>query len=224
MHLTMSPGQLLRRVLLASVGLAVYAFGNYLTIKANIGQSPWNVFTLGLTNYLPVTYGQMSIIVSFFVVATDLLLREPIGVGTLLDAVLVGAFYDLYDSWNLVPVIENFWFGLPLMLVGLAVLAYSEYLYMSACLGCGPRDALMVGVGKRLRRLPIGMVSILISLVVCAIGWALGGSVGFGTVLFLVCNGLVMQAVFRLIRFEPRSLTHVGLHQMLTRKKPVENP
>ncbi len=218
MHLTIPLPKLLRRVLLASVGLAIYAFGNYLTIKADIGQSPWNVFTLGLTNYIPVTYGQMSIIVSFLVVATDLLLREPIGVGTLLDAVLVGAFYDLYDSWNLVPVIENFWLGLVVMVAGLVVLSYSEYLYMSACLGCGPRDALMVGVGKRLKRLPIGMVSIVISLVVCAAGWLLGGSVGLGTLIFLVCNGLVMQAVFRLIHFEPRDLKHVGLHQMLTRK------
>ena len=90
-------------------------------------------------------------------------MREPIGIGTILDAVLVGVFYDIYDSWNLIPVIENFWVGFLVMIAGLVVLDISEAIYMKAALGCGPRDALMVGVGKRLRKLPIGMVSILIS-------------------------------------------------------------
>ena len=218
-RMTIPLPELIKKMLLCSFGLAVFAFGNYMTIKANIGQSPWNVFNLGLTNFLPVTYGQISIIVSILVVVTDLFLREKIGVGTILDAILVGLFYDIYDAWGLLPEIENFWVGMLVMVAGLVVLAFSEFLYMSACLGCGPRDALMVGVGKRLRKLPIGMVSIVISLVVLTIGWILGGSVGLGTVIFMVCNGLVMQAVFRLIHFEPRNLTHVGLHQMLTFEK-----
>ena len=222
MHFTPSLARLLRdrgvRCLLASFGLTIYGFGTYLQIQANMGLSPWNALSQGLADQMGWTFGNASILISLLVIAVDLLLREPIGVGTLLDAVLVGAFYDLYDSWGILPVLENFWLGLAVMVAGLAVLAYSEYMYKSACLGCGPRDALMVGVGKRLKRLPIGMVSIVISLAVCGVGWLLGGSVGVGTLIFLVCNGLVMQAVFRLIRFEPRDLTHVGLHQMLTRK------
>lgn len=216
MRLTIPPAALLRRSLLASAGLAVFALGNFLTVKANIGQAPWNVFNLGLTNHLPLTYGQVSIIVSFLVVAADLLLREPIGLGTLLDAVLVGAFFDLYDALGLLPDITVWWAGALAMLAGMALMAWSQYLYMSACLGCGPRDALLVGLGKRLRRVPIGGVSILISAAVCFLGWLLGGQVGAGTVLFLVGNGLVMQAVFHLIRFEPRDLTHVGLHQLIS--------
>lgn len=217
MHLTIPLPALLRRMLLASAGLAVFALGNFLTVKANIGQAPWNVFNLGLTNYLPMSYGQVTILVSFLVIATDLLLREPIGLGTLLDAVLVGTFFDLYDALNLLPELTSWWAGGLAMLIGMVLMAWSQYLYMSACLGCGPRDALLVGLGKRLRRLPIGGVSILIAGTVCFLGWLMGGQVGVGTVLFLVGNGLVMQAVFDLIRFEPRNLTHIGLHQLFAR-------
>ena len=128
---------------------------------------------------------------------------------------LVGIFHDWFDSMNLVPTIHNPVLGLGILLLGMVILAYSQSLYMSACLGCGPRDALLVGLGKKLRKLPIGLVSILLSAVVCGVGFLLGGSVGLGTVLFLVCNGVVMQLVFRVIRFEPRNLTHMGLHQML---------
>ena len=77
----------------------------------------------------------------------------------------------------------------------------------------------MVGIGKHLRRMPIGLVSILLTGTVCGLGWLMGGGVGFGTVLFLLCNGAVMQLVFSLIRFEPRNLTHMGLHQMVEFKK-----
>ena len=219
MRLTTSPIDLLRRTALATAGLFVFAIGNYLTVQANIGQAPWNAFQLGLTNYLPMTYGQVSILVAFLVVAIDLLIREPIGLGTILDALLVGIFHDWFDSMNLVPTIHNPVLGLGVLLLGMVILAYSQSLYMSACLGCGPRDALLVGLGKKLRKLPIGLVSILLSAVVCGVGFLLGGSVGLGTVLFLVCNGVVMQLVFRVIRFEPRNLTHMGLHQMVTFKK-----
>ena len=160
-----------------------------------------------------------TILVAFIVVAIDLLIREPIGLGTILDALLVGIFHDMFDAIGLVPTIHNPLIGVPVMLVGMVVMSYSQYLYMSACLGCGPRDALLVGLGKKLRRLPIGLVSILLTAVVTCVGFLLGGSVGIGTVLFLLCSGAVMQLVFSLIRFEPRNLTHMGLHQMLDFRK-----
>jgi len=217
--MTIPLGELIKKTVVCSVGLALFAFGNYMTIKANIGQSPWNVFNLGLMNFIPMTYGQISVLVSALVVISDILLKEHIGVGTILDAILVGVFYDVYDAWGLIPVIENFWVGMLVMVGGLVVLDLSEAMYMSAGLGCGPRDALLVGVGKRLRKVPIGGVSIIISLVVLSIGWVLGGSVGFGTLIFMFCGGIVMQVVFKIIRFEPRDVTHVALHQMLTFEK-----
>jgi len=219
MRLTTSPIDLLRRTALATAGLFVFAIGNYLTVQANVGQAPWNVFQLGLTNYLPMTYGQVSILVAFIVVAIDLLIREPIGLGTILDALLVGIFHDMFDAINLVPTIHNPILGVPVMLAGMVILAYSQYLYMSARFGCGPRDALLVGLGKRLRRMPIGLVSILLTAAVTCVGFLMGGSVGIGTVLFLLCNGAVMQLVFNLIHFEPRNLTHMGLHEMISLKK-----
>jgi len=217
MRLTIPLPELLRRALLASVGLAVFALGNFLTVKANVGQAPWNVFNLGLTKHLPMTYGQVSIFVSFLVIAADLLLREPIGLGTLLDAVLVGLFFDLYDATGLMPEIHSWWIGALVIVAGMTLEAWSQSLYMSAAIGCGPRDALLVGLGKRLRRIPIGGVSIMISGTVCFLGWLMGGQVGLGTVAFLVGNGVVMQVVFQLIHFDPRGITHVGLHQLVAK-------
>lgn len=219
MRLTIPLPQLLRRLAMAFVGQLLFSFGNFLTVKANIGQAPWNAFQLGLGNALSMTYGQATILVAFTAVVIDLLLREPIGLGTLMSALMVGGFYDFFDSLGIFPVIETFWLGLIVMLLGMAVMAWAQSIQMSACLGCGPRDAMMVGIGKHLRRIPIGLVSILLTGTVCGLGALMGGGVGFGTVLFLLCNGAVMQLVFHLIRFEPRDLVHLGLHQMLISDK-----
>ena len=219
MRLSLPVSQLLHRILVALVGQFFFSFGNFLIVKANIGQAPWNAFQMGLTNYLPLTYGQATILVAVTVVALDLLLREPIGLGTVFSTLMVGGFYDIFDSFGIIPFIENFALGFVVMILGMVVMAWAQSVQMSACLGCGPRDALMVALGKRLRKVPIGLVSILLTGFVCVAGWLMGGGIGIGTVLYLVCNGAVMQTVFHFLHFEPRDLKHMGLHELFVFSK-----
>jgi len=216
MRLTVPAETLLRRTLRAALGVAIFAVGNYFTVKANIGQAPWNVLCMGLSLHLPLSYGGATVLISLTVVLTDLLLGEPIGITMLLDTMIVGPLFDLLDAIPLLPMLQNPWAGLALMTFGMVLLSCGQLVYMPACLGCGPRAALTVGTGKRLRRLPIGVVEILIQCTACLTGWLLGGGVGLGTLWFAVGNGLVMQAVFRIARFEPRTLTHQGIRQLVS--------
>ena len=64
---------------------------------------------------------------------------------------------------------------------------------MWAGLGCGPRDTLLVGLAKHLRRIPIGAVSIVLLTLVTAVGYLLGGPVGIGTLICAFCFGPVIQ-------------------------------
>lgn len=219
MVLTVSPRDLGRRVLRTALGMTVFAFGNYLTVQANIGQAPWNVLCLGLTNYLPLTYGVSTMLISILIVVTDVLLGEPIGIATVLDAAMVGPLLDVFLYLDLVPTLSSVWLGLGAMTAGMVLMALGQLVYMPARFSCGPRAALTVGVGKRLRRLPIGAVEIMIQSGACFAGWLLGGSVGIGTLWFALGNGFVMQSVFHLARFEPRNLTHQGIHQLVSWKQ-----
>ena len=193
MHLTIPPRELLRRFLRTALGMVIFAFGNYLTVQANIGQAPWNVLCQGISLHLPLSYGVSTMLVSVMIVVTDVLLGEPIGLATLMDAAMVGPLLDLFLYLDLVPVMENVWVGFVLMTVGMAFLALGQLVYMPAQFSCGPRAALTVGVGKRLRQLPIGAVEILIQTAACAVGWLIGGSVGLGTLWFALGNGFVMR-------------------------------
>ena len=73
---------------------------------------------------------------------------------------------------------------------------------------CGPRDSLLVGLGKRMPKVPIGIVEIILWAAVLLMGYLLGGPVGIGTLISTFGAGLVMQLVYNIIRFEPRDLRH----------------
>ncbi len=195
----------------AAVGLFIFAFGVYLTIQANIGANPWDIFGLGLARTLGVKFGTATVAVSFAVLAADLLLREHIGIGTVLDAILVGKAVDLFNRLGLVPPQESLLTGVPIMLAGLAVEAFAQFLYMRAALGCGPRDTLLVGLARRLPKVPLGFISIFILAAVTLAGWLLGGPVGVGTIIAAALCGPIMQLVFRLLRFDAKAVKHQGL-------------
>ena len=94
------------------------------------------------------------------------------------------------------------------MLIGFVFMALGMWIYMRAQQGYGPRDSLLVGLGKRLPKIPIGVVEILLWAVVLLCGWLLGGPVGIGTLISTFGAGAVMQLVYNLIRFDPRTLRH----------------
>lgn len=195
-------------MLLAAFSLFVNGFGVYLTIQANIGAAPWDVLNLGLSKSLGILYGTASIAVSCTILLIDILLREPIGIAMFIDAVVVGKSVDFFNWIHAVPPCNSLITGIPFLLAGLVILAYTQYTYMLSSLGCGPRDTLLVGLAKRVKRIPIGLVSISLLSFATLIGWILGGPVGVGTLVCAFGTGPIMQLAFATVRFDPTSVRH----------------
>ncbi len=200
--------RLLKEWLRIVIGLFVFSFGVHLTIFANIGLAPWDCLGMGISYHTPLNYGLSMTMVALIVLGIDLLLKERIGYGTIIDALLTGNFVQLFNSLNPLPLNTDLWRGVLIMLTGFVFMALGMAIYMKSEQGCGPRDALLVGLGKRLPRIPIGIVEVMLWAVVLFIGWLLKGPVGIGTLISTFGAGIVMQAVYSLIRFEPRDLTH----------------
>lgn len=192
----------------AAFGLFFFGFGVYLTIQANIGVGPWDALNLGVAETLHIQYGTASIALSLMILLIDLLLRGRIGVGMILDALIVGKTVDLFNWLAPVQKMSGWFSGLLLMLAGLIVEGFSLYLYMRTALGCGPRDTLLVQLKKLLPKIPIGLISIVILAVVTLIGWKLGGPVNFGTLVCALLTGPIMQAAFRTVRFKAEDVEH----------------
>ena len=190
------------------LGLLVFAFGVHLTIFANIGLAPWDCLGMGISYHTPLNYGLSMTAMAVTILLIDLCLRERIGYGTIIDALLTGNFVQMYNDLNPLPLNTSLWLGIILMLLGFVFMALGMWIYMKAAHGCGPRDALLVGLGKRMPKLPIGVVEILLWAAVTLVGWLLGGPVGIGTLLATFGAGAVMQLVYNVIHFEPRDIVH----------------
>lgn len=208
-------GAILLNSLIASVSLFVNGFGIYLTIRANIGAAPWDVLNLGLSKSLGILYGNASIAVSLTILLMDILLREPIGVAMFLDAVIVGKSVDFFNRFAPLQPCRSPLTAIPMMLAGLVIIAYTQYAYMASALGCGPRDTLLVGLAKRVKRIPIGAVSIALLGSATFIGWLLGGPVGIGTIICAFGSGPIMQLAFRSVRFDATGIRHQPLNETL---------
>ena len=194
-----------------AAGLLVFAFGVHLTIFANIGLAPWDCLGMGIAKHTPLNYGLSMTCMAVVIVMIDLLLGERIGFGTIIDALLTGNFVQMFNDLNPLPLNTNLFAGIGIMLAGVVFMALGMWIYMKGGQGCGPRDALLVGLGKRVPKLPIGLVEILLWAVVLLVGWLLGGPVGIGTLISTFGAGLVMQLVYQAVRFEPREIEHHDL-------------
>lgn len=202
---------ILRNIVLATISLFINGFGVYLTIQANIGAGPWDVFNLGLSRTFGILYGTASIIVSYSILGIDILMKEPIGIAMFIDAFVVGKSVDLFNKINLVPECKSISAGIVMMVIGLVIMAYTQYTYMSAALGCGLRDTLLVALSKRMAKVPIGIISIGLLSFATFIGWRLGGPVGIGTLMCAFVTGPIMQLVFKAVHFNATSVHHQHL-------------
>ena len=207
-----------------ALGLLVFSFGVHLTIFANIGLAPWDCLGMGIAAHTPLNYGLCMTLIALLVLGIDLLLRERIGCGTVIDALLTGNFVQMYSDLNPFPLNSSLWLGIILMLVGFVFMALGMWVYMRAQQGCGPRDSLLVGLGKRFPKIPIGLVEILLWAAVLLAGWLLGGPVGIGTLISTFGAGAVMQLVYSLIRFDPRTLKHRSFAETLRVLLGTEKP
>ena len=178
------------------VGLVLYGIGIGLMLQSGLGVPPWDVLHQGLATRLGLTVGVWSIIVSGVVLFGWLPLREPYGVGTILNAVLIGVVIDL--SVLVIPRPEPLVTRVVLLTAGILMIGFASGLYIGANLGPGPRDGLMTGIARR--GPSIRLTRTVIEVAVLASGWLLGGTFGIGTVAFALFIGPTVQ--FFLPRWE----------------------
>nr|WP_312576910.1 hypothetical protein [Sedimentibacter sp.] len=210
-------------------GLFIYSLGLVLSINANIGLAPWDAFSIGVSLVSGISYGKVSIITGIFILfIVVIFLKEKIGLGTILNTILIGAFVDMLQSLNVIPYMTNFFLGILMLLTGQLVVSIASYFYISTGLGCGPRDSLMVGLSKKFSNVPIGAIRGGIEGTVLIIGWILGAKVGLGTVIAVFGMGFIIQTTFKLFHFDVKSVIHESILQTIVSfktsfKKSVEN-
>lgn len=183
-------GHLPRRLIQLYVGLVLYGASMGLMIQGNLGLDPWDVLHSGIIKHLPLSFGTVVILMSFLVLLAWIPLRQWPGLGTVSNAIVIGLATDL--TLSTVDRPDALWVRILFMLAGVVVNALAGALYIGAQFGPGPRDGLMTGLVRR-TGLSIRLVRTTIEIAVIAIGFALGGVVGIGTVLYALSIGPLLH-------------------------------
>ncbi|WFP17367.1 YczE/YyaS/YitT family protein [Citricoccus muralis] len=191
----------LRRVVQLLVGLFFYGVGLAMLVRSMLGAAPWDVLTLGVSNHVPLSFGMVIILVSVVVLLCWIPLRERPGLGTVLNALLVGPAADF--ALLMIPEVSALWVRVLLMIAGVTMVGLATGLYIGARFGPGPRDGLMTGL-HRVTGKPIWVVRTGLEIIVVTLGWLLGGVFGIGTVVFALAIGPLCQFFIPLFDVEPR--------------------
>jgi uncharacterized membrane protein YczE len=179
-----------RRVRRLLTGLVAMGGGIGLMAEAGLGLGPWDVLHQGLALRTGLSLGSLNIAVGVGVLLLWLPLRQRPGIGTVLNVLVIGLVVDL--TLALLPEAEHLAVRVPAMLAGVVLMGVGSGLYIGAGLGPGPRDGLMTGVAARGHS--VRSVRTALEVTVLVLGWALGGTVGVGTVVLALAIGPLVQA------------------------------
>lgn len=206
------------RFLRLNLGLLLYGLGIIITMKANIGYAPWEVLHSGISQTFGISIGLVNTGVGTLIVLIVFLMGEKIGIGTIFNMFMIGLFMDLILFLDFIPTIQNWWFGLVMLVLGLFTIAFGTYFYISSAFGAGPRDSLMVAVTRK-TGWPIGLCRAVLEVSVVIIGYFLGGMVGIGTLISAFTIGACIQITFKITAFDPTKIEHETFGIMIANLK-----
>lgn len=187
--------RLTRRFSQLLLGLFLYGVGIAFILRGEIGSAPWDVLSQGIATHVPMTFGTITVLTSVVVLILWIPLRQRYGIGTVLNALLVGPSADI--GLLVIPPNQALWLRIIFFTLGLLVLAMATGLYIGAHFGPGPRDGLMTGLHRVTGR-PIWLVRTALEVTVVLLGWLLGGVAGVGTLIFAVLVGPLCQYFMRI--------------------------
>ncbi len=194
----------LKRIPILFIGFIFLSFGIVLTKRSDLGMDAWGIFHQGLSVRFDISFGLVVLYFGLFVlVLSVLLLKTKIGIGTILNVMIVGLMIDFVD--NLFKYIPSTTLEKTIVLViGLVTLSFGRSLYISARLGAGPRDGVFVGL-SRITKIDVKYVKPAIEFAVLIIGVLLGGTIGFGTIFLIIVSGYLVQYFFKVMHFDPKA-------------------
>ena len=179
------------------LGLIFFGFGEGLLIVSGVGASPWNVLHQGVAMNIGLSIGTIAFLVSFLVLLLWFFFEQKIGIGTIVNFIIIAIMIDLTIYYINKP--NEFYFQLLMVFAGILLVGFGSAMYLIANLGAGPRDGLMTGLQKKTNA-PIALVRTSIEIVVVLFGWSLGGIVGIGTLFYALCIGPVVALCLQIFK------------------------
>lgn len=205
---------MMRRLVRLYAGLLLYGLSMAMMVRSDLGLNPWDVFHQGVGDRTPLSFGTVVIITGAVVLMFWIPLRQRPGIGTISNMIVIGLAADV-GLW-LIPTLESLPIRGVLLLSGIFLNGVATSVYIGVGFGPGPRDGLMTGLAAR-TGWSIRTVRTGIEVTVLALGWALGGTVGIGTVLYAIAIGAIVHMTL------PFFTTHSDERAAKSRTPPIDD-
>ena len=183
-----------RRLLQLYLGLVAYGVSMVLMLQSQLGLMPWDVLHQGIALQGDWTMGRVAVATSFAVLLAWIPIRQKPGLGTISNAIVIGLVFDAVNG-----LLGDALSGLSLasrtglLIAGIVLNALATAAYIGAHFGPGPRDGLMTGLVRR-SGWSVRLVRTLIEGGVLVSGYLLGGTLGLGTIAYMLAIGPLIQA------------------------------
>jgi uncharacterized membrane protein YczE len=197
-------GGIVLRVLSLVVGLFLFAVGIVAMLQSELGLPPYDVLNQGISAHTPLSFGAANVAVALCVLALAWQLGARVGPGTVANAVLIGLFVDVLLRADALGGLseEPLAVRVAFMCGGVLLGGLGTGFYIGAGMGAGPRDSLMLVLAAR-SGVRIGIVRAGIEIAVTVVGFALGGTVGIGTLAFAFGIGPAVELSFWALERSP---------------------
>lgn len=205
-HLLPVRSPVVRRLIQLMPGLVLFGVGLALAIEADLGTNPWTVFHTGAAPRLGISVGSMVIVTGLILLLGFLPFREPLGLGTILNVLVIGPVVDI--TLALVPDLTGMLARVLALGAAPICIGLASGLYIGAGLGPGPRDGLMTALERR--GLSVSVARTIVELTALTAGFLLGGKVGIGTLYMALTVGWWVQVFLKRLRIEDADQATVG--------------
>ena len=189
------------------LGLFLFGLGIVMTIKSDLGTMPWDAFHLGVANYMPLTFGEVSQLTGAIIILLSFTMGIKPGWGSIANMYFIGFFADRIMLGDWIPIPNHWFFQLAMLLAGVWVVGWGSFFYMSAAFGTGPRDSFMVGAITK-TGWPVWKMRTIIETTVATIGYLLGGPVGIGSIIIAFTLGPAVQSAFAITGKRVQDIRH----------------
>jgi uncharacterized membrane protein YczE len=210
--------ELLKKMPSLMFGLLLYSIGILCTLYSKLGMSPWDVLHMGIVYHSSLTLGQVSELAGLLILIACYFIGVVPGLGSVFNMIFIGLFIDIIEKFKFFSTPDSLLGQILLLILGIFIIGWATFFYLRVNLGAGPRDGLMEGLVKKLKK-PVWMIRGIIEITVLIVGYFLGGPAGVGTIILAGCIGFSVQLAFKLGKYDSQSTNHMNLIDLYNRLK-----
>ncbi|MYL42963.1 YczE/YyaS/YitT family protein [Virgibacillus salexigens] len=208
------------RWLVFFLGLMLFSLGISISIQVQyLGIHPWDVLNVALYEKFGLSIGTWAILISILLIIISWFLdKRYIKLGTFLNAVLIGAFVDIYLFLDFLPKATHSWIDYLIIIIGIVIMGLGGGIYNAAGVGSGPRDGFMLSISDKTST-SVGKVRIITESIVLVIGFMLGGPVFLFTFLFTFIQSPIFQYTYERLKKWIRKLDELYRHKQISKMR-----